>query len=171
MTNQRKYYTGVGSRKIPVSAANVLKQYAKFFSDKYICRTGDAVGSDAIFRAAAKPIEVYSPKDVIDDPQHWSYREVQLHMPNDRSGFMYWKPWIRALLARNMMQVLGKNGDQRSEFLVCYAPSTSYYDDSSSGGTGYAIRCALYYGIPVYNIWDEKQKTEFELLNNLLEID
>lgn len=61
-----KYFTGVGSREIPKEYQDWLKIYAKMVtSSGYICRTGDAKGSDQIFREYSKFVDVYSPKDVI----------------------------------------------------------------------------------------------------------
>lgn len=158
------YYTGVGSRNIPFEIAQSLKEYAILLSNKYTCRTGDAKGSDKIFVDNANPVVAYSPKQVVNDPNHWSYQEVQKYIPNDRSGFNSWTSFVKALLARNMMQVLGPNGNEPSKFLICYAPSLNY-EDSSAGGTGYAIRCALAYKIPVYNIFSalEKEKLDTHL--------
>lgn len=157
-----KFYTGVGSRKITEEIRRKLGAYAvELYSRHYVCRTGSAPGSDEAFRDHAKQKIVYHPKQVLNDPDHWSYQMVKNYIPTDRDGFDHWKPFIKALLARNMMQVLGNHGDSPSEFLVCWAPSTMY-SDSSAGGTGYAIRCALDHDIPVYNVFDPKQEKEFD---------
>jgi hypothetical protein len=55
--------------------------------------------------------------------------------------------FIKALLARDMQQILGADGETPCDFVVCWTP-----DGLDSGGTGYAIRCATDYGIPVYNV-------------------
>jgi hypothetical protein len=74
-------------------------------------------------------------------------------MPSDRDDFKMWKPYVKGLMARNMMQILGKYGAKKVDFVSCWTPSI-YYNDSSSGGTGYAIRCAILNKIPIYNLKD-----------------
>lgn len=147
-----RYYTGVGSRKIPIYIYKFLKNVALTMErEGWKVRTGNANGCDQIFRTYTDAI-VYHPQQIISNLEHWSYEEVQKHMPNDREGYVDWKPYVKALLARNMMQVLGDDGKTPSEFLICWTPST-HYADSSSGGTGYAIRCAIAHNVPVYNIF------------------
>ena len=150
------YYTGVGSRKLPKEAAFELRRYViQLNMLEYTCRTGNAKGADNIFRDYANDCIAFHPNHV--PPKDWTFNEVLKHMPNDRNGFEYWSTYVQNLLRRNMYQVLGFDGKSPSKFLICYAPST-YYDDSSAGGTGYAIRCALHHGIPVFNIFSKEQK-------------
>lgn len=68
-----QYYTGVGSRNVPDDVRIKLAQYAVWlYSQGMICRTGDADGCDAVFRKHSKRCIAYSPKDVINDQNHWS---------------------------------------------------------------------------------------------------
>lgn len=157
-------FTGVGSRKIPVGEKYVLLKCAILLKKKgFKCRTGDAWGSDAIFKDVfGDEADVISPMDATD----WSFEEVQKRMPNDRR-YDVMKLSTKRLIARDMMQVLGRDGKSPSKFLLCYAPSLNY-EDSSAGGTGYAIRCALAHGIPVFNIFSKEQGKAFlEFVNNL----
>ena len=119
----------------------------------YVLRSGKAKGSDKAFEKGADANkEIFTSKDVED----WALAYVKEYcIPTDRSGFDNWKPYIKGLLGRNMMQVLGKNGNQPVNFIVCFAPSLDY-TDSSAGGTGYALRCAEKNNIPIYNMFDEK---------------
>jgi hypothetical protein len=160
----KKRYTGVGSRAISLKTQEKFVNYINQLNSlDYICRTGDAKGSDATFRLHAKEVIAYCPEDI--DPNDWTAKELDLCMPNDRPTWRTFRKKIQNLLRRNMMQVLGPIGIDPSEFLLCWAPSTHYLD-SSSGGTGYAIRCALNHGIPVYNLFsthDERRlRTRFD---------
>ena len=89
-------------------------------------------------------------------------------MPNDRGDFSTFSSYVQGLLARNMMQVLGEEGNKSVRFVLCYAPSLVYIN-STAGGTGYAIRCALAHNIPVYNFFEDKQCCNFleNVLSNL----
>lgn len=163
-----RMYTGVGSRKIPAEAYTTLLDYAMELNlIGFSCRTGDAAGADQAFREGTVEPIVYSPKHLLKKPEHWAYEEVKKHMPSDRYGFDNWSAFVKALLARNMMQVLGDCGTIPSEFLLCWAPSNDY-SDSSSGGTGYAIRCALAHNIPVYNLYLHIDRIEFTMFFDML---
>lgn len=147
-----RYYAGIGSRATPEDILSLMKKLAwKLSQDGYFLRSGDAKGADQAFRNNAAYKEIFKSEDA----EPWAYEEVKKYLPNDRKGFDYWKPYVKGLLARNMMQVLGRSGDKPIDFVICWTRST-YYEDSSSGGTGYAIRCALARNIPIYNLVIEK---------------
>ncbi len=145
-----KYYAGIGSRTTPPDIMELMGKIAtKLSGDGYILRSGGAEGADTAFENYANYVEIFKSKDA----QPWAFEEVKKHLPTDRSGFDSWKPYVKGLLARNMMQILGADGEHPVEFVVCWTPSL-VYTDSSAGGTGYAIRCALAHDIPVYNLLD-----------------
>lgn len=147
-----KFYAGIGSRSITDGMNQLMREFAiKIAEEDYILRSGGASGADQAFEAGAEQKEIFR----AEDAEEWAYEEVKTCLPTDRSGFDNWKPYVKATLARNMMQVLGCNGDQPVDFVLCYAPSFDY-TDSSAGGTGYAIRCAIKYNIPVINLYDSK---------------
>lgn len=168
------FYTGVGSREAPKEVLKLMTKYASILEGwGYTLRTGDAKGSDKAFSDGVK-----STKNKIilksSDAQQWSFDYVCKCMPNDRpapnepGGYWEWKPYVRGLLARNMMQVLGDYGNNPSKFLVCWTPAEDY-NTSLVGGTGYAIRCAMLNDIPVYNLVYEDQREAFEdLLRSIL---
>lgn len=149
----KKFYAGIGSRRTPTDIQRVMTLMAQTLCHRgYTLRSGGASGADRAFEAGANgAAEIFYSKDTVP----WALDEVKKYIPNDRQGFDNWKPYTKGLLARNMMQVLGRNGDEPVEFVLCWAPSLKY-EDSSSGGTGWAIRCALAHNIPVYNFFDER---------------
>jgi hypothetical protein len=167
MLSDYRPYTGVGSRRPPEKIGKKMTIYSRVLEQLgFTLRSGKAKGSDTFFEnGVANPTykEIFKWKDA----QPWAFDRVKLCMPNDRpkpeesGGYDYWTDHVKGLLARNMMQVLGENGDSPSKFLVCWTPEGDY-NTSKVGGTGYAIRCALQEGIPVYNLVYEQQLLEFE---------
>lgn len=150
---QPKYYAGIGSRGTPENVLAIMTATAsRLHEDGFILRSGGARGADSAFAEGTPLKEVFR----AGDAKPWAFAEASnQHLPSDRGGFWTWSPYVRGLIARNMMQVLGENGDSPVLFVLCWAPSL-YYEDSSSGGTGYAIRCAIAHGIPVFNMKDDK---------------
>ena len=151
----RKYYAGIGSRKAPDHILEEMRALASIYEEQgYILRSGGAIGADSAFEASVVDSankEIFRGYDAVP----WAFEYVEAYcMPNDRRGFANWKPYIKGLLARNMMQILGADGQTPVDFVVCWAPSLDY-SDSSAGGTGYALRCALRNGIPICNLYDE----------------
>jgi len=158
-----KYYAGIGSRNTP----KILLPYIKILTEilyihNYVLRSGGAKGADSMFENSLNSIpninlNIYKDIFYSNDAEIWSFIEVLKHFPNDREKgtFNFWKPYVKGLMARNMMQVLGKNNDKRVDFVVCWTP-VNYYNNSDCGGTGYAIRCALAYNIPIFNFIDYK---------------
>ncbi|MDB4330132.1 hypothetical protein N9948_00170 [bacterium] len=168
------FYTGVGSRNAPPEILSLMAKYASILEGwDYVLRTGDAKGSDKSF---SKGVKNSKNKIVLksNDAKPWAYDYVCECMPIDRpkydapGGYLSWKPYVKGLLARNMMQVLGINGEEPSQFLICWTPDEDM-ETSLVGGTGYAIRCAKKNKIPVFNLVFESHQVAFEgLLRNIL---
>jgi hypothetical protein len=62
---------------------------------------------------------------------------------------------VRALMARNVMQVLGPTLETPADFMVCWTPDgciDHFKRTPKTGGTGQAISIASKYHIPVYNL-------------------
>jgi hypothetical protein len=147
-------YTGIGNRAAPHEILTLATRFAQHMSNRgYTLFTGDADGMDSAFWKGANPNlrKRFRSKDA----KPWAYETVVKYLPDDRSGFEKWTPYVQGLLARNMMQVLGEDGDLPCQFVICYT-HVLYYHNSDCGGTGYAIRCALDHNIPVFNLKDPK---------------
>lgn len=155
----KKYYGGIGSRAAPEHIIESLPKIASYLEKKgYILRTGGAKGCDAAFAKGTTLKEVFKSKDA----QPWAFEEVKKYLPKDRpQTFESWDPYVKGLLARNIMQVLGREGNTPVDFILCWTPQGDYAS-SEVGGTGYALRCALDRGIPIYNLNYPEQSEEFK---------
>jgi hypothetical protein len=163
-------YAGIGSRTTP---SNILKEMTKIasFLEKYgfILRSGAAVGADTAFEEGVSSpdnCEIFLPW------KGFSSSSSSLCYP-PKAAFdiakKFHPAWhklssaIEKLMARNSQQVLGKNLDEHSEFLICWTA-----DGKASGGTGQAIRIAHAYNIPVYNLFNEIDREDLrELLKDI----
>ena len=158
----KKYYAGIGSRNTPQNILKFMEKIASILEEcGYILRSGHAKGSDQAFERGVKNLknkEIF----VSRDAKPWAYETVKKYMPNDRPAtFDSWQPYIRGLLARNMMQILGDSGEEPVQFVVCWT-SQGDYQTSEVGGTGYALRCALDYKIPIFNLNYPDQLSQFK---------
>ncbi len=146
------YYCGIGSRDTPAMVLALMTRIAIHLAKKgYILRSGGAKGADSAFEKGAGAKEIFYARDALP----WTYEEVQKHLPK---GYT-WKgmrDYVQNLLARDMMQVLGRNGDEPVEFVICWTPTDKL------GGTGYAIRYALAHNIPVYNLNNKQEWIAFK---------
>ncbi len=148
-------YTGIGSRETPFDIQVRFTRTAQILAScGYTLRSGGAKeGADPAFEAGAGAAkEIFLPKDV----PLWAFEEVQKHLPKDRKWENYRKQITRALVARDMQQVLGEHGDDPSEFVACWTK-----DGKDTGGTGYAIRCATAHGIKIYNVRNAPEREAF----------
>ena len=144
----KKYYSGIGSRETPEDILLFMTRVASILEQcDYTLRSGHAVGADKAFEKGVKDKnnkEIFVHKDA----KPWAFETVKKYIPNDRpQTFDSWQPYVKGLLARNMMQVLGEDGNSPVDFVVCWT-RVGDYQTSEVGGTGYALRCAVDRGIP-----------------------
>lgn len=149
------YYAGIGSRETPKNVLKIMEILGEFLSDKAHLRSGGASGADQAFALKAKHKTIFYAKDC----KEWCLEMVTKYLPEGitKEKFYTWRPYVQQLLGRNMMQILGENGDSPVDFVICYCDLD--YQTFKSGGTGYAVRCALNHNIKVFNIKDKKQLT------------
>ena len=78
-------------------------------------------------------------------------------------GFDRWKQGVKKLMARNMMQVLGKDLNTPSDFLICWTPGGEL-----KGGTRAAITLAFHNNVSIYNLAIEGDQIKLsEYLKNI----
>lgn len=148
MTATRKCYAGIGSRETPIKVLKLMYNIGYQLSKKkYRLRSGRAKGADTAFEDG-----VFAAKG------NASLYTVDSHLPKWTQVFtdhfhpapQHLKEYGRRLMCRNAMQILGEDGDEPVEFVVCWTK-----DGKATGGTGQAIRIAEFYRIPVFNLKNE----------------
>lgn len=153
---EKYYYTGIGSRSTPKEILDCFASMAKWFAENgFILRSGGADGADDSFEwgcdYARGKKEIYLPWNgfngrylgiVIDENDKKAFELAEQFHPNwSNLGYN-----SKKLIARDGYQVLGKDLNTHSLFVLCYTES-----GSGKGGTGQAIRIAKHYNIPVFD--------------------
>ena len=143
-------YTGIGSRKTPQNILLQMTELAEGLETcSWILRSGGAKGADTAFEEGTLVKEIFLPTGVIPDN---AFEIAALHHPT-WGGL---KPYVKLLHARNVQQILGKNLDSTTKFVVCWTPDGAETTTTKdTGGTGQAIRVANAYKVPVYNLANE----------------
>ena len=169
-----KYYTGIGSRETPSSILDEMTHIAKILNQKdYILRSGGAMGADTAFKnGAGIKCKIYVP---------WNnYNNLEYKYPIPNEAFIIavklHPVWVKLtdgakkLMARNTMQILGENLDDKSYFVICWTKdgAKEFKEVTSrTGGTGLAIKLARENNIPVYNLKNDSCRDN---LHNFLRI-
>jgi len=163
-----KYYAGIGSRQTPGTILNVMKDVAFYLSlDNYVLRSGAASGADTAFEEGCDRIfgekEIYLPSPRFNNSLSELYiiseaaKEVAKSFHPNFNGL---SDYAKLLMSRNSYQVLGKDLNSPSLFVICWTDDGSdgihVKTSGKTGGTGQAIRIANHYGIPVHNLRNEK---------------
>ena len=162
------YYTGVGSRECPEVVGKCMTQIATFlYEEGYILRSGGAPGADTFFENGVDDAEG---KDIFLPSKRFNHNPSPLYeRPSDeafaiaRKIHPAWgacKPYAQILHARNVYQVLGRDLNTPSQFLICWTEN-----GVAKGGTRTAIKLAEQYEIPILNLGAVKHDLQnaFEL--------
>lgn len=148
-----EYYSGVGSRLTPVGVGLAMTEIAKRLEgDGYILRSGGAAGADHFFERGVVDVNnkhIYLPKKgMFGNPSplfHVCDQAIDIakgiHRNWDGCSHL-----SRMLHARNVYQVLGKDLNTLSKFLLCWTER-----GEERGGTRTAIKLAQLYNVPVLN--------------------
>lgn len=144
-----KCYTGVGSRKTPAWALELMKKMAaKLSADGWVLRSGGADGADSAFEVGAGDRkEIYRAHHCTPEAMAVA---AKFHPAWHRCG-----AFARKLHGRNSFQVLGRDLNAPSAFLVCWTEDgCCRHADRSirTGGTGTAISIADAHGVEILNL-------------------
>lgn len=165
VTQNTKYYAGIGSRETPESVKPMIKKIVELLESKgYVLRSGGANGADKFFESYVSDLkEIYLPWKGFNGNASplYTISEAAREMGKRFHPANLTKDAVINLMARNCYQVLGKDLKTPSDFIICWTP-----DGKASGGTGQAIRIADHYNIPVYNL---KNTEDLQRLGNLLD--
>lgn len=145
------FYSGVGSRETPLEVMHLMSGVAyRLESCGYILRSGGADGADIAFEIGVKgdAKEIWVPWLGFNDststnlpsPEAFEIAS-QIHPAWDKL-----KQGAKALHARNIHQLLGKDLQTPSEFVLCYTRN-----GDTIGGTATVIRLATQLKIPIFN--------------------
>lgn len=161
-----KAYAGIGSRATPEPICALMSQVARRLGRRgWTLRSGGALGADRAFEqgalAVGAPVESYRPDKAkaaheIAAPALPAFEHALALAERHHPAWGSLAPYVRALHARNGMQILGADLQQPCRFVLCWTPQYSLDAQggiaSVSGGTGQAVRVALAHGIPVFHL-------------------
>ena len=174
------YYAGIGSRKTPSEVLTAFEYLGTEFAKRgYVLHSGAADGADSAFErgcdSVAGPKEIFLPWQGFQGrgENRDENRNTYCHYENAGDAIKiakkYHPNWDtlsnggRALMARNSYQVLGKDLQTPSSFVVCWTE-----DGKGGGGTGQALRIAKDYGIKVCDFGKFPKEQAFAVANKLL---
>lgn len=171
-TKVKRFYSGIGSRNVPDKVVEQIFRISVFLAERnYILRSGAADGCDAAFEVGCDSVsgekEIYLPwkrfnghSHGIDSPTLKTYLEARKLAEKYHPEWKHLSEAARKFHTRNVYQVLGESLCEPVSFVVCYTN-----DGKASGGTGQAMRIALDWGIPIYNLYYDD--TYDKLANNI----
>lgn len=159
------YYAGIGSRETPELILDIFKNVAIYLGNKgFVLRSGGANGADKAFEDGCDGVkghkEIYLPWSGFEGSNSNLIVKDEMAFEIAKQYHPYWhnlSQGARKLQARNSHQVLGKDLNTPSAFIICWTKN-----GSSSGGTGQAIRIAKHYNIPVFDAGKYKDMTELK---------
>lgn len=149
------YYTGVGSKEVPVVYHDLMIQLAQVLSqNNYILRSGGEDGSDTLFEQGC---DLVNGKKEIFIPWRGFNGRKSIKIVSAHKAFViakkYYPSWTslnpntRKMMARISHQVLGNDLKSPSSFVLCYIPNSEIESE-----IGQAIRIAKDLKIPIFNI-------------------
>lgn len=147
-------YAGIGSRQTPKLICNRMTALATALElCGFTLRSGGAEGADQAFEAGVQnPAnkEIYLPWRGFEGNPSPLYNPSPAAMQLAAKYHPAWErctAGMRKLHARNCHQMLGKNLDLPVEFVLCWTSG-----GQMKGGTAQALRIAVDYKIPIYNL-------------------
>ena len=151
------YYTGIGSRKTPKDILSLITKISLYLSKKgYILRSGGAEGADKAFEEGVlgELKEIYLPWPNFNNNEAIFTPISQEALKMAEKFHPYWinlKEGAKKLQARNCYQVLGKDLNKPSSFVICWTPG-----GKETGGTAQALRIAKEHNIKIFNLGNNK---------------
>lgn len=160
-----KIYSGVGSRETPPKVCQFMKRIAqRLDANGFTLRSGNAIGADRAFESGTHPSRLHSylanhaEGDMAADK---IFRNIHPYYNRFKN------PYLINLQRRNVYQILGRDLECPSDFVLCWTPIGSETEKQvldngwRDGGTGFAISVASRYGVPVFNLKNEDALSRF----------
>lgn len=162
-------YAGIGSQFVHDQHFDTMIALARRLArEGWLLRSGAAKGCDSAFeqgaQAARGKMAIYRPeikpyersKGYIDASKLPSFERAMQMASTLHSKWEYLSPYVRKLMARNCMQVLGDELDDPVKMVISWARAPVLNDKGllvdCDGGTGMAVRLAASLDIPVYSL-------------------
>lgn len=176
-------YAGIGSRSAPDHILQLMIHAGEHLAfEDWTLFSGGADGADHSFEwgcdLAGGKKQIFLPGAYFNgrradenemrgpNPDHQAMAEEIAASVWNRYAFRedvaHWdrlKPFTKALMTRNVHQVLGPTLSERARFVLCWTPDGAVHDahrTKKTGGTGQAISMASLAGVPVYNLYRPK---------------
>jgi len=167
MSNQLKFYAGIGSRKTPVKILDYMSRIAtRLEEDGWLLRSGGAEGADSAFESGlpygVEDNEIIILRNGFNEKHanngYLNFGNATQEMKNKCDSIVYsihpyWlnmPRWMKNLHSRNVMQILGYNLDSPVKFVLYWAPEDEH--GIATGGTRTAVVLAQRLGIPTFNM-------------------
>lgn len=146
-------YTGIGSRKTPDNSLELMIKLGNYFAKLgYVLRSGGADGADSAFEKGCDQVkglkEIYLPWrnfNKNNSDLYISLKEAYILAEKYHPAWYNCSEGAKKLHARNVHQVLGKDLNFPSNFVVCWSNGT--------GGTEQALRIAREYNVKIINLF------------------
>jgi hypothetical protein len=155
-----KSYSGIGSRKTSPEILMLMTDVATFLEKHgYVLYSGGAHGADTAFEAgvfdpAMKKIFLPWKKFNNHSSSLCEVGEEALVLAEKFHPSWKWlSGYAKKLIARDGYQVLGEDLKSPVELIICYTPNGKF-----EGGTGQAMRIALYHGISIFNLYYDSDR-------------
>jgi len=151
-------YSGIGARKAPYLIRSLMIGVAGELEERgFVLRSGGAYGSDAAFENGLKDpskAEIFLPEQGFNGhaSERFDVSEEAFELARRFCSKTKWhklNDFGRQCYARSGYQVLGRDLESPSKFVVCWTPR-----GADVGGTAQAIRIARAHNIPVFNLFD-----------------
>lgn len=178
------YYAGIGSRSTPEHIQKIMTEIAEILErKKFILRSGGTNGADQAFERGVKHNNkeiFYTDKYNIGKEWFYEYNKDDLdiaekflkayHPAYKNGGVGIKRSSAKKLLMRNTFQIFGVGDNtENSKFIICYTPDgAESFTSYDTGGSGQAIRIAVDYDIPVYNLKNYIGVTAEEMVDFIL---
>jgi hypothetical protein len=165
-----KIYTGVGSRETPLDIIREMHLIAKMLaSNSYILRSGGADGADSAFEQGCDEAEgkkeIYLPWQGFNNSKSQFYtvsKDALLLAATIHPCWDSLSQGAAKLHGRNCYQVMGRDLETPSAFLVCWTKNGELV-----GGTRTAIKLAERHKIPIYNLFFPDAKHDlYEMIHS-----
>ena len=169
--DQPTIYAGIGSRDTPDDVRGVMTRLARMYeSQGHLLRSGGAAGADQAFEAGVQDPRhrsIYLPGQSFQGRRAgaggfvdatrlptWSEADQLTNRYHPAPGAL--KPFMRNLMGRNAMQVLGPSLGRPADRIIAWAPGGHEGDSPPpgfrEGGTGQALRMGRALGVPIINL-------------------